>query len=129
MTEATASDTLLAAISTRDFTRFAQVLAPTAQARFLLPRGPEIQRGREAITQRVAGWFGGASEFEVLQSGRDLVGRRSRLNWRFRLIRDGITSEIIDQVAFVDSGPEGITAIDLVCSGFLPDNDKSGVVC
>jgi hypothetical protein len=120
MIEVTAPDRLLAAISSRDFTRFAEVLAPSAQARFLLPRGPEIQRGREAITQRIAGWFGGASQFEVLQSGRDVIGRRARLNWRFRLIRDGLTSEVIEQVAFVDSGPEGIAAIDLVCSGFLP---------
>ena len=27
--------------------------------------------------------------------------------------------EIVEQVAFVDIGPSGITAIDLLCSGFM----------
>jgi len=28
---------------------------------------------------------------------------------------------VIEQVAFVDSGPDGVYRLDLVCSGFLPD--------
>jgi len=29
--------------------------------------------------------------------------------------------EIVEQVAFVDVGPEGISQIDLLCSGFLQE--------
>jgi hypothetical protein len=34
--------------------------------------------------------------------------------------RDGHTLEVIEQVAFIDVGPDGIAEIDLLCSGFLP---------
>ncbi len=45
------------------------------------------------------------------------------MQWRFRLSRDGRSSEVIEQVAFVDAGPEGIHRLDLLCSGFLPATD------
>ena len=91
----------------------------------LLPRGPEVRSGREEIARRIEGWFASATEFEVLDSNREQVGRRSRLNWRFRLSRDGQSREIIEQVAFVDVGPDGISGIDLVCSGFLPEGEPA----
>jgi hypothetical protein len=120
-------DTFLAALAARDFARFSQALSPTSQARFLLPRGHEVRAGRQEITDRIKGWFAGASEFEVLEAGSEPVGRRHRLNWRFRLSRDGVAREVIEQVAFVDEGSEGISVIDLICSGFLPDD--SPVAC
>jgi len=116
-----APDSFLSALSSRDFRRFAQCLSPSAQARLLLPRGPEVRSGREEIARRFEGWFANATEFDVLDTHRDQVGPRSRLNWRFRMIRDGKTREVIEQVAFVDVGPDGISKIDLVCSGFLPE--------
>jgi SnoaL-like domain len=116
-----APDAFLSALSARDFGRFAESLAPEAQARMLLPRGPELRSGREEIARRFEGWFSPASDFEVLDTQRAQVGRRNRLSWRFRLSRDGQSREVIEQVAFVTTGPEGIAEIDLVCSGFLPD--------
>jgi hypothetical protein len=115
-----APDAFLSALSSRDFERLAQCLAPSAQARLLLPRGPEVRSGRDEIAQRIEGWFATASEFEVLESSREQVGPRSRFNWRFRLQREGRPREVIEQVAFMDVGPDGISEIDLVCSGFLP---------
>jgi hypothetical protein len=119
--EQSAPDVFLSALSSRDFERFAECLAPAAQARLFLPRGPEARSGRDEIAQRFEGWFARATEFEVLETCSERVGHRSRLNWRFRLSRDGQTREVIEQVAFVDVGPEGVTAIDLLCSGFLRD--------
>jgi len=116
-----APDAFLSALSTRDFGRFAECLALEAQARMLLPRGPEVRSGREEIARRFEGWFSPASDFEVLDSHRERIGIRYRLSWRFRLSRDGQTHEIIEQVAFVNVGPDGIRAIDLLCSGFLPE--------
>lgn len=124
---ANARGMFLAALTARDFARFSEALSPTSQARFLLPRGPEVRAGREAITERIKGWFAEASAFEVLEAASEPIGRRHRLNWRFRLSRDGVAREVIEQVAFVDEGPDGISAIDLVCSGFLPD--ESPVAC
>jgi hypothetical protein len=124
---ANARDMFLAALTARDFERFSQALSPMSKGRFLLPRGPEVRTGRQEITDRIKGWFDGASEFEVLEAGSKPIGRRHRLNWRFRLSRDGVAREVIEQVAFVDEGPDGISTIDLVCSGFLPDD--SPVAC
>jgi hypothetical protein len=123
MIDQTTPDLFLAALSLRDFERFADCLAPSAQARMLLPRGPEVHLGRDDIARRFEGWFGRASEFVVLDSTREQVGRRNRLSWRFRMSRDGHTPEVIEQVAFVDMGPDGIAEIDLLCSGFLPDEE------
>jgi hypothetical protein len=116
-------DRVLAALALRDFVRLADCLAPGAQARMLLPRGPEVRSGREEIARRLEGWFGQASEFVVLDSTHERVGRRNRLTWRLRMSRDGNPLEVIEQVAFVDVGPEGIMEIDLLCSGFLPEEE------
>lgn len=121
MFEQSAPEALLAAISSRDFAAVARCLAATAQARLSLPRGPEVQSGRHDIARRFEGWFAGATGFEVLDIGCEPVGPRYRLNWRFRLSRDSVSREVIEQVAFVDHGPDGITEINLLCSGFLPD--------
>jgi SnoaL-like domain len=111
----------LAALSLRDFERFADCLAPAVQARMLLPRGPELRSGREEIALRFEGWFGRAAEFTVVESSCERVGSRTRLTWRFRMSRERQPLEVIEQVAFVDVGADGITHIDLLCSGFLPD--------
>jgi SnoaL-like protein len=113
-----APDAFLSGLSTRDFGRFAECLAPEVQARMLLPPGPEVRSGREEIARRFEGWFSHASDFEVLDSHRVKVGLRSRLSWRFRLSRDGQSREVVEQVAFVSVGPHGISEIDLLCSGF-----------
>jgi len=118
MTHQSAPDVFLSAISSRDFGRLAESLAPQAHARMLLPPGPEVRSGREAIARRFEGWFSRAADFEVLDSHRIDVGPRSRLNWRFRLSRDGRPREVIEQVAFINVGAEGISEIDLLCSGF-----------
>jgi hypothetical protein len=120
MIDQTTPDIFLAALSLRDFERFADCLAPTAHARMLLPRGPEVRYGRDEIAQRFEGWFARHSEFEVLESNRDQVGGRTRLTWRFQMSRNGKAPEVVEQVAFVDVGPEGVATIDLICSGFLP---------
>jgi TusA-related sulfurtransferase len=125
MFEQSAPDALLAALSSRDFAAFARCLAPTAQARLALPRGPEVQSGRDDIARRFEGWFAGATDFEVLDTECEPVGPRYRLSWRFRLSRDGLSREVIEQVAFVDHGPGGITEINLLCSGFLPDQQPA----
>ncbi|HEY8674272.1 MAG TPA: sulfurtransferase TusA family protein [Candidatus Dormibacteraeota bacterium] len=128
MNDQSAADAFLSAISARDFGRLAACLAPSAQARMLLPRGPEVRSGRDEIAQRLEGWFAPATEFEVLDTGSTPVGSRTRLNWRFRLSRDGETREVIEQVAFVAEGPDGISEIALLCSGFLKE-EEPGASC
>jgi hypothetical protein len=123
MSYESAPDAFLSALSTRDFGRFAESLAPQAQARLLLPPGPEVRSGREEIARRFEGWFARATDFEVLDAQRAKVGLKDRLSWRFRLRREGRSREVIEQVAFVSMGPEGISEIDLLCSGFHRDEE------
>jgi hypothetical protein len=125
MIDHTTPDLFIAALSLRDFERFADCLAPSAQARLLLPRGPEVLSGREDIARRFEGWFAHASEFEVMDSSRQQIGPRNRLTWRLRMSRNGQTPEVIEQVAFVDVAPDGIARIDLLCSGFLPEEQPA----
>src|SRR5690348_13754780 len=115
----TSSEVFVDTLAARDFGALAGALAPDAVAHFLLPRGPQETVGGEAIARRFEGWFGGAEKFTVVATGNEPVGRRRLLQWRFQLCRDGITDEVIEQVAFADEGPDGISRIDLVCSGFL----------
>jgi TusA-related sulfurtransferase len=118
---ASAAESFLRSLAGRDFEGLEGCLAPTAQARLLLPKRTEELAGSAEITSRLEGWFGSASEFHVIACQRDGIGPRERLSWRFRLVRDGRSWEIIEQVAFVDVGPDGIRRMDLLCSGFHPD--------
>jgi hypothetical protein len=127
MTERSLPDEFLAALSLRDFGRLAACLAPSAQARMLLPRGPEVRSGRDEIAQRIEGWFAAASDFTVLEMRYERVGLRHRLNWRLRMRRNNQAPEIVEQVAFVDVAPDGISQIDLLCSGFLREGVPAAV--
>jgi TusA-related sulfurtransferase len=112
------SQKFLELLATRDFERLAATLATDAHARFLLPHGLEEYAGREAIGRRIESWFGSASVFELTSSSEADVGRRQRLTWRFSVVRDRRTREVVEQVVFLDTGSQGIERIDLLCSGF-----------
>lgn len=122
-----ASSRFLNALSGRDFAALEASLAPVARARFLLPPGAEEYRTADAITRRIESWFSGATEFEMLSSGNDAVGPRQRINWRLRMLFDPSQDihDVIEQVAFVDVGPDGIEQIDLLCSGFQADESRN----
>src|SRR6266851_988488 len=107
-------------LAARDFERLAASLASDAHARFLLPHGLEEYDGRDAIVARIRSWFGSASVFDLAASTEDQVGMRHRISWRFNVVRDG-SRQVIEQVVYLDFGPQGIERIDLLCSGFLAE--------
>ena len=104
-------------LAARDFERLAASLASDAHARFLLPHGLEEYDGRDAIVARIRSWFGSASVFDLTSSTEDKVGMRNRISWRFSVVRDG-SRQLIEQLVYLDLGPQGIERIDLLCSGF-----------
>jgi len=118
MAEGTTSQKFLKLLATRDFESLAATLASDAHARFLLPHGLEEYTGPEAIVRRIASWFGPASTFDLTSSSEDMVGLRQRLTWRFVVGWDDGSREVIEQLVYLDLGPEGIKRIDLLCSGF-----------
>lgn len=105
-------------IASRDFVALAATLAPQARARLLLPHGLEEHLGPGAIAGRIESWFGSASDFQLTASSAEKVGPRHRLSWRFSVVREPGRREEVEQLAFVDAGPDGIERLDLVCSGF-----------
>lgn len=119
----------LKALTDRDFIRLADCLAPNVSMRLLLPRGPEERSGRAEVSARIEGWFAAAPRFEVDAVDHATVGPRHRLTWRIRLVRQGDGAsgpwEVIEQVAFCNEGPDGIERLDLLCSGFHPEPERS----
>jgi TusA-related sulfurtransferase len=112
------SQKFLELLAARDFEQLAASLASDAHARFLLPHGLEEYTGRDAIVGRIKSWFGSASVFDLASSSEESVGLRQRLSWRFSVVRDSGSREVIEQLVYLDLGPHGIERIDLLCSGF-----------
>lgn len=112
------TEPFLEALAGRDFGRLAAIFAKNARARLLLPRGLEEYTGSDAIVRRIESWFGAASEFDLEGSSEDAIGPLKQLTYRFSLVRDGSTREVIEQAVFLGGSAEGIESIDLVCSGF-----------
>jgi hypothetical protein len=114
---------LLEALAVRDFGRMTDCFEPAATMRALLPSGPAEFRGVAEIVGRFRGWFGGAEGFEVLDGTVGDIGSRLRVAWRLRVRPTPWGDDewhIIEQQAYVRAG-ERIGALDLLCSGFMPD--------
>ena len=114
----TTSQRFLKLLAARDFERLAATLASDSHARFLLPHGLEEYAARDAVVGRIKSWFGSASVFDLVTSSEEAVGLRQRLSWRFSVVRDGGSREVIEQLVYLDLGPHGIERMDLLCSGF-----------
>ena len=117
----TTSQRFLKLLAARDFEGLAATLASDANARFLLPHGLEEYAGRDAIVGRIKSWFESASVFDLTSSSEEMVGRRQRLTWRFSVVRNSNSRELVEQLAYLNIGPGGIERIDLLCSGFQMD--------
>lgn len=117
----------LEGLAARDFDRLGGSLAPAVQLRALLPPGPATWEGADVVAETFRSWFGGATDFELVDATVGEVGVRLHLSWRLRVrpapfgIGDGW--HIIEQQAYADAG-ELIDAIDLLCSGFTPEDHR-----
>jgi hypothetical protein len=114
---------LLEALAARDFAQMCDCFEPSATMRALLPPGPAEFHGAARIVEGFQSWFGGAEEFEVLDGTVGEVGSRLRVAWRLRLRPTPWGDDewhVIEQQTYVRAG-ERIDALDLLCSGFMPD--------
>jgi TusA-related sulfurtransferase len=124
MDETNIEQQFLECLAARDFDRLTALFAAGAQGRLLLPRGLVEVSGRDEIGDRFRGWFGAASSFEIRMSSEQRIGRRRRLSWLIRAVREGDSVELVEQNALLDLGPDGIERLDLICSGFHPERTE-----
>jgi hypothetical protein len=112
---------LVTALAQRDFSRLAETLTPDVRMRALIPPGPIELSGAETAAAKFSSWFADAEEFELIRSGSDTVADRLHVFYRLRVRKPGDHRKIVEQhlLCALDAGR--ITAIDLVCSGFRPD--------
>jgi SnoaL-like domain len=119
---------LLEAIAARDFTKMARCFEPEATMRALLPSGPADFHGAAEIVSAFRKWFGDAEGFEVLDATVGDVGMRLHASWRLRVRptpRGDTRWHLIEQQTFAQAG-ERISSLDLLCSGFVPENHGGG---
>ena len=112
---------LVAALAERDFDHLADALAPTVRMRALIPPGPVEVSGRDPAAARFASWFGGREALRLVDSSSDAVGDRFHVSYRLRVKDAGEPWRVVEQHLFCAIDGNWITAIDLVCSGFRPE--------
>jgi hypothetical protein len=113
---------LITALAQRDFSRFANTFTPDVRMRALIPPGPVEVSGAEAAAAKFASWFADAEEFELMRSGSDTVSDRLHVFYRLRVKKPGDLRKIVEQHLHCALDDDRITALDLVCSGFRPDD-------
>jgi hypothetical protein len=114
---------LITALAQRDFPQLANTLTPDVRMRALIPPGPVEVLGPEAVAAKFSSWFADTEEFELIRSGSDGVADRLHIFYRLRVKKPGDLRKIIEQHLLCAVDDDRISALDLVCSGFRPDED------
>jgi hypothetical protein len=112
---------LVAALAGRDFARLAGLLSADVRMRALIPPGLLELSGAEAVAAKFSSWFGDAEELELVRSGSDVVADRLHVFYRLRVTKPGAAGKIVEQHLLCTYDDDRLSAFDLVCSGFRPD--------
>jgi hypothetical protein len=113
---------LITALAERDFPRLADTLMPEVRMRALIPPGPVEVSGVEAVTAKFSAWFADAEELELIRSGSDTVSDRLHVFYRLGVKKPSDHRKIVEQHLLCAFDDDRITALDLVCTGFRPDD-------
>ena len=115
----------LEAFATRDFDALAHCLDPEVRFRAQLPPGAIDLTGIGDTVARFRCWFG-AEAFELVDASVGRVGERIYLRWRVRTSSPGDPAvlRIVEQHMFA-TADDHIHSIDLLCSGFQPDQKEN----
>jgi hypothetical protein len=90
--------------------------------RALTPPGLVEISGAEAAAAKFSAWFGNAEQLEVVRSGGETVADRLHLFYQLRVRKPGAATKIVEQHLLCALDENRITALDLVCSGFRPND-------
>jgi hypothetical protein len=116
---------LVAALVERDFRHVAGVLSADVSMRALIPPGLVEVSGAEATAAKFSSWFGDAEELDLVRWGRDTVADRLHVFYQLRVKKPGDVSKIVEQHLLCAYDDDRVTALDLVCSGFRPDEAEA----
>jgi hypothetical protein len=117
---------LVAALAERDFARLAATLASNVRMRALLPPGFVELSGADAAAAAFSSWFGGAESLELVDSGSDAIADRVHVFYRLRVTRPGNGTKLVEQHLLCAIDGDRINGLDLVCTGFRPDERTPG---
>ncbi len=116
-----AGERLIAALAQRDFSLLAHRLTPDVRMRALIPPGVVELAGAEAAAAKFASWFGDAEAFELIHAGSEAVADRLHVSYRLRVKKPGNEPKLVEQHLLCALDGDRINGLDLVCTGFRPD--------
>ncbi|MGZ6545664.1 MAG: sulfurtransferase TusA family protein [Actinomycetota bacterium] len=109
------------AVAGRDFEGLQATMADDVRFRLLVPKGPQAQAGAAETVGRFVGWYAEVDELRLESSSVTTVADRLVFAYRLRVLDAG-GWRVIEQHVVADVGSDGrLEAIDLLCTGFLPD--------
>ena len=109
------------ALAARDTDRLRAAVAPDVRLRALVPSGFRESVGVDAVLARMQSWFADPERIDILAKQVVRVADRLRVHYRFGERYGEGDSEIIEQDAYCEVYDGRIQAIDLLCSGHLPE--------
>jgi TusA-related sulfurtransferase len=122
ISEEAVGDAYVRALAGRDSMRLQACFQPDVRLRALVPPGLQESEGFAAVTARLESWFGAAESIEILRKDVYHVANRLHVRYRFREHYSDGDSEIIEQDAYCNVREGLIEAIDILCSGHLPES-------
>ena len=109
------------AIGARDWDALSNCLAPQVTFRALVPSTNPFRerRGPADTVDQLRTWFQGGEPHQLLEHQTTEVQDCVHVRYRIRH-REAGAWEIVEQQAYLEVGAEGITSVNLLCSGFRP---------
>ncbi len=115
------AESFVDALVARDFSRVEACLDSQVRFRALIPPGLREREGASATARLIRSWYEGIDRLVVLDRGVKPIAHRAHIRYRLRAFYPDGDSQVIEQDAFCEVEGGRITAMDLVCSGFLPE--------
>ncbi|MBV8171366.1 MAG: nuclear transport factor 2 family protein [Candidatus Eremiobacteraeota bacterium] len=113
----------LSALSTREFGTLRSIFAPHIRFRALVPGGLREANGVEETIAMIEGWYRECDTVDVVASSISHAADRAGIAYRLRVHENG-RWYIIGQDVFYALEAGKIAAMDLLCSGFRPEENR-----
>jgi ketosteroid isomerase-like protein len=110
---------LVDAIAARDAERIAGCFADDASFHALVPRGLRERESAQETAALIAGWFGDASEFRLVEHAVEELSDKLHVSYRFEGVKDD-EPFVLEQQLYATLADGRIGRADLLCSGFRP---------